>query len=117
MRRSLRLVQGPREPASPPVHLRVLPLRRPRDLVDGGGGDRRRGARPPSVLRRRAHHRDPRERGRDPMTERSTTMSRTTSNPRNLAARMGHWSASHWKTATFGWLALVVVAFGIGGMV
>jgi RND superfamily putative drug exporter len=30
---------------------------------------------------------------------------------------MGRWSASHWKTATFGWLALVVVAFGIGGMV
>ena len=32
----------------------------------------------------------------------------------NLAARMGRWSASHWKTATFGWLALVVVAYGIG---
>jgi uncharacterized membrane protein YdfJ with MMPL/SSD domain/pimeloyl-ACP methyl ester carboxylesterase len=47
-------------------------------------------------------------------------MSRPTDNkhkPRNLAARMGRWSASHWKTATFGWLALVVVAFGIGGMV
>ncbi len=25
---------------------------------------------------------------------------------RNLAARMGRWSASHWKTAMFGWLAL-----------
>ena len=37
--------------------------------------------------------------------------------PRNLAARMGRWSAAHWKTATFGWLALVVVAFGLGGMV
>src|SRR5213079_3317886 len=24
----------------------------------------------------------------------------------NLAARAGRWSASHWKTATFGWLAL-----------
>src|SRR5262245_18716842 len=36
---------------------------------------------------------------------------------RNLAARMGRWSARHWKTATFGWLALVVVAFGIGGAV
>ncbi len=35
----------------------------------------------------------------------------------NLAARMGRWSANHWKTATFGWLALVVVSFGIGGMV
>ena len=37
--------------------------------------------------------------------------------PNNLAARMGRWSASHWKTATFGWLAFVIVAFGIGGMV
>jgi uncharacterized membrane protein YdfJ with MMPL/SSD domain len=35
----------------------------------------------------------------------------------NLAARMGRWSASHWKTATFGWLALVVVAFAVGGLV
>jgi uncharacterized membrane protein YdfJ with MMPL/SSD domain len=35
----------------------------------------------------------------------------------NLAARMGRWSADHWKTATFGWLALVIVAFGIGGAV
>ena len=40
-------------------------------------------------------------------------MSRTTTN--NLAARVGRWSASHWKTATFGWLALVAVAFGLGG--
>ena len=40
-----------------------------------------------------------------------------THRPRNLAARMGRWSAAHWKTATFGWLALVVVAFGVGGMV
>ncbi len=35
---------------------------------------------------------------------------------RNLAGRMGRWSAAHWKTATFGWLAFVVVAFGLGGM-
>ena len=35
----------------------------------------------------------------------------------NLAARMGRWSAAHWKTAVFGWLALVVVAFGLGGLV
>src|SRR5262245_51097655 len=33
---------------------------------------------------------------------------------RNLAARMGRWSADHWKTATFGWLAFVVVAFALG---
>ena len=36
---------------------------------------------------------------------------------RNLAARMGRWSAAHWKTATFGWLAFVVVAFALGGAV
>ena len=35
----------------------------------------------------------------------------------NIAARMGLWSATHWKTATLGWLAFVAVAFGIGGMV
>jgi uncharacterized membrane protein YdfJ with MMPL/SSD domain/pimeloyl-ACP methyl ester carboxylesterase len=37
--------------------------------------------------------------------------------PRNLAARMGRWSAAHWKTAVFGWLALVVVAFGISSAI
>jgi RND superfamily putative drug exporter len=30
---------------------------------------------------------------------------------------MGRWSASHWKTATVGWLAFVVVVFALGGMV
>ena len=35
----------------------------------------------------------------------------------NIAARMGRWSAAHWKTATFGWLAFVLVAFGLGGAV
>src|ERR687892_1663520 len=34
----------------------------------------------------------------------------------NLAARMGRWSGGHWKTATFGWLALVIVLFGLGGL-
>ena len=37
--------------------------------------------------------------------------------PRNLAARMGRWSAAHWKIATFGWLAFVLVAFALGGIV
>ena len=32
----------------------------------------------------------------------------------NVAARMGRWSASHWKTATLGWLALVVASFAVG---
>ena len=36
---------------------------------------------------------------------------------RNLAARAGRWSASHWKTATFGWLAFVAAAVFIGGTV
>jgi len=43
-------------------------------------------------------------------------MTRTTHTSRNFAARMGRWSAAHWKTATFGWLAFVFVAFGLGGM-
>jgi uncharacterized membrane protein YdfJ with MMPL/SSD domain len=34
----------------------------------------------------------------------------------NLAARMGRWSANHWKTATFGWLGFVLVVFALGGM-
>jgi RND superfamily putative drug exporter len=33
---------------------------------------------------------------------------------RNLAARMGRWSASHRKLAIFGWLAFVVSAIAIG---
>ena len=36
---------------------------------------------------------------------------------RNLAARAGHWSAAHWKTATFGWLALVAVTVVLGSLV
>src|SRR5919108_2091165 len=32
----------------------------------------------------------------------------------NIAARMGRWSASHWKTAVFGWLAFVILAFALG---
>jgi putative drug exporter of the RND superfamily len=33
---------------------------------------------------------------------------------KGFAARMGRWSAGHWKTATFGWLAFVIVAFAVG---
>jgi uncharacterized membrane protein YdfJ with MMPL/SSD domain len=32
----------------------------------------------------------------------------------NLAARMGRWSASHWKTAVFGWLGFVIVSLALG---
>jgi uncharacterized membrane protein YdfJ with MMPL/SSD domain len=36
-------------------------------------------------------------------------------NKRNIAARAGRWSAQHRKTAIFGWLAFVAVAFALGG--
>src|SRR5213592_4239679 len=35
----------------------------------------------------------------------------------NFAARAARWSAAHWKTATFGWLAFVVLAIVIGSAV
>jgi uncharacterized membrane protein YdfJ with MMPL/SSD domain len=35
----------------------------------------------------------------------------------NLAAQMGRWSASHKKTAIFGWLAFVTIAFMLGSAV
>ena len=37
------------------------------------------------------------------------------SKPRGPAARAGHWSARHRKTAIFGWLAFIVVMFMLGG--
>src|SRR3954464_6415859 len=36
--------------------------------------------------------------------------------PKGIAARAGHWSARHRKTAIFGWLALIVLTAVIGGM-
>jgi RND superfamily putative drug exporter len=36
---------------------------------------------------------------------------------KTFAARAGRWSAQHRKTAIFGWLAFVLVAFVIGGVV
>src|SRR4051794_18454134 len=36
---------------------------------------------------------------------------------RNLAARAGHWSARHRGIAILGWLAFVVIAFVLGGMI
>ena len=35
----------------------------------------------------------------------------------NIAARAGRWSAAHWKAATFGWLAFVVVAVIAGNAI
>ena len=37
--------------------------------------------------------------------------------PSNIAARVGGWSARHRKSAIFGWLAFVILAFVIGSMV
>jgi RND superfamily putative drug exporter len=37
--------------------------------------------------------------------------------PNNLTARAARWSAAHWQTATFGWLAFVLVAFALGSAV
>src|SRR5262245_23118063 len=34
----------------------------------------------------------------------------------NLAARVGRWSARHWKKAVFGWLGFVFVAFALGNI-
>jgi uncharacterized membrane protein YdfJ with MMPL/SSD domain len=48
---------------------------------------------------------------------RNRTESRPSGQSHSLAARMGRWSAAHWKTATFGWLGFVVVAFMLGGLV
>jgi uncharacterized membrane protein YdfJ with MMPL/SSD domain len=41
----------------------------------------------------------------------------TARGPNNLAARMGRWSARHRKVAILGWLAFVVIAFVLGGVV
>ena len=35
----------------------------------------------------------------------------------NLAGRAGRWSAAHWKTAAFGWIAFAVAAVVVGGAV
>src|SRR5215217_1164289 len=37
--------------------------------------------------------------------------------PKGLAPRAAHWSARHRKTAIFGWLAFVIVAFVLGGAI
>jgi uncharacterized membrane protein YdfJ with MMPL/SSD domain len=41
----------------------------------------------------------------------------TAHGPDNVAARMGRWSARHRKVAIFGWLAFVLIAFVLGGVV
>jgi uncharacterized membrane protein YdfJ with MMPL/SSD domain len=36
---------------------------------------------------------------------------------RSIAARMGRWSATHWKTAVFGWLLFVAVSVALNGSI
>jgi uncharacterized membrane protein YdfJ with MMPL/SSD domain len=36
---------------------------------------------------------------------------------RNLSARAGRWSAAHWKTAVFGWIAFVAVLVALSSLV
>jgi uncharacterized membrane protein YdfJ with MMPL/SSD domain len=36
---------------------------------------------------------------------------------RHFAARMGRWSARHWKLATFGWLVFTLGVFVVGGAI
>ena len=45
--------------------------------------------------------------------ERGTDMS-PLKHSKNFAARMGRWSASHWKTAVAGWLAFVALSVFVG---
>src|SRR3954452_283932 len=45
------------------------------------------------------------------------TPAATPTGTRNLAARIGCWSARHRRKAIFGWLAFVVLAFAIGNAV
>ncbi len=57
---------------------------------------------------------------RDPKTSEAKAAANTAAGAeqsRNVAARMGRWSAQHRKTAIWGWLAFVIVAFMIGGAV
>jgi RND superfamily putative drug exporter len=58
------------------------------------------------------HPEQPGTNGKAPLDVASAQMQRAM----NIAGRMGAWSAGHWKTAVFGWLACVVVFFYVGNM-
>jgi uncharacterized membrane protein YdfJ with MMPL/SSD domain len=56
--------------------------------------------------------------GKTPQTRTTRPGTAASSNrATHLAARMGHWSSTHWKTAVFGWLAFVIGALVLGTMV
>src|SRR4051812_49423676 len=65
VRRRVRRLSRLREPASPQGDARVMPFRRPLDLVDGGSNKRRERARAAALLRRRAHDGNAGQRGPD----------------------------------------------------
>jgi uncharacterized membrane protein YdfJ with MMPL/SSD domain len=44
-------------------------------------------------------------------------MSSSSEHSENVAGRVGRWSARHWKIAVFGWLAFVILCFGIGNLI
>jgi uncharacterized membrane protein YdfJ with MMPL/SSD domain len=50
----------------------------------------------------------------EPEPSQSTRPGPEPARPRNLAGRMGVWSARHQKTAIFGWFAFVIAAFALG---
>src|SRR5207237_2851030 len=64
----------------------------------------------PALRGRHAHD----DRNSPRLTRRSHKAMSPLKRSNNIAARMGRWSASHWKTAVFGWLAFVVLAVFIG---
>src|SRR5256885_4489390 len=35
----------------------------------------------------------------------------------NIAAKMGRWSARHWKTAVIGWIVFVIASVALGGAI
>src|SRR5581483_3968089 len=89
-----------------------------------GSPARARGARVPApVVRVPAQQvsRTPHSRARTPVRRLACTRTPTErhrmsplKHSNHLAARMGRWSASHWKIAVFGWLALVALLFVAG---
>jgi uncharacterized membrane protein YdfJ with MMPL/SSD domain len=53
-------------------------------------------------------------RGGQPPPDAPAGATEETRRSNNFAARMGRWSANHWKAAVFGWLAFVIASFAIG---
>src|SRR5262249_45363337 len=117
VRRRLRLLQGAHDAAASPGHSRIVPLRRPRHLVDGRGGDRGRRAPVAAALRCGAHHRCARQRGRHPVSWRPTIANEAAP----AAGSAAHVAGSRWSgrriaaLSTGALLVLVSLALLAGG--